>query len=155
MRPRLGRAGKGDKVPVHDYKCATCSRQREVFLKIADLNSTVYCRCGQPMNRKVAAPWVRGDYPAYESPVVPGKIIEGRRAHEEHLRETGCRLLEPGESANYKQSLKKADEELEQKLEATADEFITTLPTEKRDRLAAEMDAGLDAKVERATPRIN
>lgn len=143
-------------MPLYDYKCATCAAKREVMLKLADLNSSVYCtKCGQPMNRQLSAPWVQADYQEYESPVVPGKIICGRKAHLEHLKETGCRLLEPGETDNYKRTLAKAEQELEQKLDRTADEFITTLPTDKRDRLAAEMEGGLDAKIERATPRIN
>lgn len=143
-------------MPLYDYKCPVCTRKREVMLKLEDLNSTVYCtRDGSAMNRQLSMPWVRGDYPAYESPVVPGKIIEGRRAHEEHLRETGCRILEPGETDNYRKSTARADIELEEKLEATADEFIAKLPTDKRDRLAAEMDGGLDASVERSTPKID
>lgn len=143
-------------MPVHDYKCATCSSKREVFLKIADLGSTVYCqKCGQPMLRQVSAPYVRGDYEPYESPVKPGTWICGRRQHEEHLRETGCRVLEPGESTAYQRKLVRDDEKLEQSLEETADKFITELPTEKRDRLAAEMEGGLTTTIERSTPTFN
>lgn len=141
-------------MPVHDYKCPTCGSRREVFLKIADLGSTVYCKNGHAMNRQVSAPYVRGDYPPYESPVVPGKIIEGRRAHEEHLKETGCRLLEPGESQAYARTLRQEEEKLDKALDETADELIAKMPTEKRDRLAAEMDAGVTAVVERITPQF-
>ena len=42
------------------------------------------------------APRIVGDYAPYECPV-SGKVIEGRKAHEENLKATGCRLLEPGE----------------------------------------------------------
>jgi|GEM_PF-6589057 len=45
---------------------------------------------------RFAAPAVIGDYAAYECPVT-GKIIDGRRAHAENLKATGCRVLEPGE----------------------------------------------------------
>lgn len=140
-------------MPVHDYKCQTCFRRREVFLKIADLNSTVYCQCGQPMLRQMAAPYVRGDYPAYECPVT-GKMIEGRAAHEENLRRTGCRILEPGETENYKRECVAAEERLDRSLEETADRFIAGLPTEKRDRLAAEMEGGLTTTIERSAPKF-
>ena len=41
-------------------------------------------------------PMIRGEYAAYECPVT-GKMIEGRYAHEENLKATGCRILERGE----------------------------------------------------------
>lgn len=141
-------------MPLHDYKCATCGKRREVFLKIEDLNSTVYCRCGQPMLRQLAAPYVKGDYPPYESPVVPGKIIEGRRQHEEHLRETGCRILEPGETSAYRKRIERDEAEFDKKIESSIDEEIAKLPSEKRERLAAEMEGGLTAQIERTTPNV-
>jgi len=45
-------------------------------------------------------PWrgyVASDYEGYQCPVTD-KWIEGRYAHKENLKRTGCRLLEPGES---------------------------------------------------------
>lgn len=142
-------------MPMYDYKCATCHARREVMLKLADINSPVYCqKCGQPMNRQLSAPYVMGDYEPYESPVVPGKIIHGRRQHEEHLRETGCRILEPGESQAHMKKLQQDEEKLDKALDETADELIAKMPTDKRDRLAAEMEAGVTAVVERATPKL-
>lgn len=141
-------------MPTYDYKCSVCSRGREVFLKLQDLDSTVWCqKCGHAMNRQISAPAVLGDYEPYESPVQPGKWIHGRRQHEEHLRETGCRILEPGEDKVYQRRLAREEAELEAKIEETADRFIAELPTEKRDRLAAEMDGGLAAEVVRSTPQ--
>ena len=41
-------------------------------------------------------PMIRGEYAAHECPVT-GKMIEGRYAHSENLKATGCRILETGE----------------------------------------------------------
>jgi hypothetical protein len=41
-------------------------------------------------------PMISGDYQAYECPVT-GKTIDGRRAHEDNLKTTNCRILETGE----------------------------------------------------------
>lgn len=38
------------------------------------------------------------DIPAYDCPVT-GKMIDGRAAHRENLKRQGCRVLEPGETA--------------------------------------------------------
>lgn len=42
------------------------------------------------------APYVSSDYDAYDCPVT-GKMVEGRAAHRENLKRTGCRILEKGE----------------------------------------------------------
>lgn len=142
-------------MPMYDYKCSVCGRKREVMLKLSDLSSPVYCqRDGFAMSRMLSAPYVQNDYPAYTCPVT-GERIEGRRAHEENLKRTGCRILEPGESDAYRRSLAHAEDDLDAKIDETADRLITSLPTEKRDRLAAEMEGGLDTQLERSAPKFN
>lgn len=142
-------------MPMYDYKCPTCTKKRAVFLKLDDLNSTVYCQfgCGSAMNRQISAPFVRGDYQAYDCPIT-GKRIEGKRAHEENLKQHGCRILEPGETESHKQRRAQEDQRLEMAVEETADRFISSLPTEKRDRLAGEMEGGLTTEVVRSTPKL-
>ncbi len=136
-------------MPLYDYKCATCGRGEERMLKLADLEQTQSCRhCGFAMNRQLSAPMIVADYAGYESPVT-GKWIEGRKAHQEELKRTGCRIFEPGEKEAFERSRKADDEKLDQAIEASADEFIAKLPTEKRDKLAAEMDNGLDVQITR------
>jgi hypothetical protein len=47
-------------------------------------------------------PYVRGDLPAYKSPVT-GKVIEGRAARREDLARSGCREVDPSEyKPNYR-----------------------------------------------------
>ena len=100
------------------------------------------------MARQISAPTVIGDYAGYTCPV-SGRWIEGRKAHTENLRRTGSRLFEPGEREAYSAARAKDDQILEAKIERTADEFIAKLPGEKRDRLAAEMENGLDVQLTR------
>lgn len=141
-------------MPTYDYKCPTCARKREVFLKLDDLNSSVYCNhCGQGMNRQLSAPFVRGDTVAYDCPIT-GKRIEGRKAHEENLKQHGCRILEPGETEQFKRRRTEDEQKLEAAVEETADRFISQLPTEKRDRLAGEMEGGFTTEVVRTTPQL-
>ena len=44
----------------------------------------------------LAFPYIRGDLPAYRSPVT-GKLIEGRAARREDLARSGCREVDPSE----------------------------------------------------------
>jgi putative FmdB family regulatory protein len=139
-------------MPLYDYKCPTCNRKREVMLKLEDLHKTVSClHCDTAMNRLVSAPYVVGDYAPYECPVT-GRMIEGRRAHEENLKRTGCRILEPGEAQAHSRRLEREEAAFEASIDETADRLISELPTEKRDRLAAEMEGGLTTTLERSTP---
>lgn len=139
-------------MPMYLYKCPTCARKREVLLKLAELDTAVVL-CPQdnfPMNRQICAPAVVGDYAPYECPVT-GKMIEGRKAHQENLARTGCRILEPGETDAHRRSLAQADVDLDNRVEATVDEFIAKLPGDKRDKLAAEMDGGLTTELARSS----
>jgi hypothetical protein len=54
----------------------------------------------------LAMPMISSDYKAYECPVT-GNMIEGRRAHSENLKVTGCRLHEKGEFEDVKKNGKK------------------------------------------------
>ena len=54
----------------------------------------------------LAMAMISSDYKAYECPVT-GNMIEGRRAHSENLKVTGCRLHEKGEFEDVKKNGKK------------------------------------------------
>lgn len=57
------------------------------------------------------------DIDGYTCPV-SGKWIEGRAAHRENLKRTGCRIFEPGEREHY---IKEKPREIERHAEKAAD----------------------------------
>lgn len=61
-----------------------------------------------------------GEYEPYECPVT-GKWVDGRYAHRENLKRTGCRLLEPGEKEH---NTKRGREYVEAKLDAAVDKAV-------------------------------
>tara|TARA_R110000824_G_scaffold137452_2_gene301564 strand:- start:1973 stop:2302 length:330 start_codon:yes stop_codon:yes gene_type:complete len=74
-----------------------------------------------------ATPMVIGDYDAYECPVT-GSMIDGRRAHIENLKQTGCRLLEPGEKeANTKNGPKDWMAGIDRAVDKAVDEIATQI----------------------------
>lgn len=136
-------------MPIYTYKCPVCARKRDIFKPIAELDRVENClNCGFAMNRQLSAPMVKGDYPGYACPIT-GKWIEGRRAHEENLKKHSCRVLEAGETEGAKRAHAAADVALEASVESTVEEFVETLPTEKKERLAAEIQSGLDVQFTR------
>jgi len=88
------------------------------------------------------------DYPGYTCPVT-GEWIEGRKAHRENLAKTGCRILEPGETSAVASRQQSSEAALDAAIDSTTDELISKLSTRDKERLAAEMDAGLSAEIVR------
>ena len=136
-------------MPLYQYHCATCNAKRDVMKKIAEIDSITPClRCNFAMNRQICAPLVRGDIPGYDCPVT-GKWIEGRRAHEENLRRQGCRVLEHGETEGARRHTAASEAAFDASIDATVEEFVETLPTAKKEQLAAEIQSGLDVSIVR------
>lgn len=68
------------------------------------------------------------EYEGYECPVT-GKWVEGKHAHRENLKRTGCRLLERGEFEDVKKNGKRRQMEaidagIEKSIEAVAKDFL-------------------------------
>lgn len=136
-------------MPTYRYHCPGCARDFDIFKRLADLDRIEPCSyCFFQMRRQILAPAVHGDYQGYDCPIT-GKWIEGRRAHEENLKQHGCRVLEAGETEAYKRE-KAADEAaFDNSVESTVEEFIEKLPAVKKERLANEVSAGFGVTFER------
>lgn len=134
-------------MPMYAYRCGGCGASQDVFKPIKDLDLPEPCeRCATPMARVLCAPMVQADYPGYSCPIT-GDWIEGKRAHQENLKKHGCRVYEPGETAQARAGFDAADAALDAAVEATVEEFIEKLPTRKREQLAVELESGADVGV--------
>lgn len=71
-----------------------------------------------------ARPHLVSDYEAYECPVT-GKMIEGRAAHRENLKRTGCRLFEPGEREQYIKNESRRREETAERISSQYAQIIS------------------------------
>lgn len=132
-------------MPIYTYRCA-CGTQFDRFLPLSQYQTPQKCACGYTAEKILTPVAVRGDYPGYECPV-SGKWIEGRKAHQENLARTGCRVLETGEREAYLKRQAREDTAFDAKVEETVDRFITTLPEQKRVGLFNEVAAGAVAEI--------
>jgi putative FmdB family regulatory protein len=136
-------------MPIYDFMCHGCSRIQPIFKKIDARDQPETChRCKSTLQRMIAAPRVQVDYPGYTCPIT-NKWIEGRRAHTENLKQHGCRVYEPGETAAAKAASAASETQFEHMLDRSVEEFVETLPAAKRERLASEIESGLDVAVVR------
>lgn len=142
-------------MPTYVYKCPVCAFKRDIIKPVADIDRVEPCsRCTFAMNRQICAPAVRGDYAGYECPVT-GMWIEGRVAHEENLRRTGCRVLEEGEREAASSARRREEETFLETVAETAAAEVHNLPAAKREKLCAEIEGGLGLAVERSTPKLS
>jgi putative FmdB family regulatory protein len=101
-------------MPVYEYGCAWGHRF-DVWKKVAELDRVEACPvCGASASRRISLPMVAVDYQGYVSPST-GKWVEGKGAHIEDLKRSGCRIYEPGETEAYIKNLPKRNEQLAEK----------------------------------------
>jgi len=125
-------------MPTYEFKCS-CGVGAEFVLPVAKYRDPQACpSCGEVMARVLSAPIVRGDIQPYQCPV-SGKLITSRRAHEENLARTGCRVLEKGERQDVERARKAEDDKLFNGIAETAAKAVAAMPQEKRERLAGEL----------------
>lgn len=99
-------------MPVYEYHCAACNVRFDAFKKMAQYKDPQFHTCGKEAERVVSLPMVAVDYPAYVSPAT-GKLVEGKKAHIEDLKRSGCRIFEPGEREDAKRRAVAADKKLD------------------------------------------
>lgn len=136
-------------MPIHEYLCECGSKERR-FCKMADLALPQFCECGSIMARRILAPMVQGDYPPYQSPI-DGREISGRAARREDLLRNNCVEYDPGLKEAHMQRVARAEEELDNGVEATLDQCITEMPARKKEILEQEIRAGADMNFIRPT----
>tara|TARA_R110000737_G_C14306198_1_gene436976 strand:+ start:39 stop:383 length:345 start_codon:yes stop_codon:yes gene_type:complete len=103
---------------------------------LAEIDWTVKAELSQQDNGYIESkrssfpsPQIVSDYETYECPV-SGKFIEGRKAHEENLKSTGCRLLEPGEKESNTKNAAQAIEQENKKRDAAIDGIVDSVASE-------------------------
>lgn len=75
------------------------------------------------------SPRILGDYEAYECPV-SGRMIEGRRAHKENLKATGCRVLERGEKEDNVKNAQIAAQAEDKRRDKAIDGIVDSVASE-------------------------
>lgn len=85
-------------MPLYDWKCEGCGKQREVLRSVADCRIPEFCECGIPMIRQLTAAYVQGDIAPYMAVAGDraGKYITSRKEHRQFLKRN--RLVEIGDA---------------------------------------------------------
>lgn len=84
-------------MPIYSIACAKCGAEQDVYRAFKDYDDLPTC-CGEPMRRKLTAPYVRGDIQPYRS-MVTGKMVNSRSEHRAMLQQH--KLVEVGNETQY------------------------------------------------------
>ena len=124
-------------MPFFDYKCVECNHKVEIYFKIEEREYKCP-RCNKPMIKLMPSPAVRGDYEPYNCPIT-GKLISGKREHEENLKRHHCRVLESGEARDAARVRAEADKTLEDKVCDTIAREVEAMSPRQQEQLALEL----------------
>lgn len=136
-------------MPIYLYRCEFCGDEFERLVRLADHSPTALCECGHNAAQKLTAPMVAMDYAGYECPV-SGKWIEGKKAHEENLKRTGCRIFEPGEREQFMRRRADDDAAMDRQIDEDVGRFVDSLAPPEREALGKDLDR-FDLTAERTT----
>lgn len=137
-------------MPIYVYSCLGCGSRFERFMPLALYRQTVVHTCAGIGQKVILPPMVRGDLPAYTSPI-DGRLIEGRRARMEDLRRNNCRPYEDGEKEYHERARAQENDRLEAAIDQTVEREFTLMPARKKELLEQEVLAGATTVVERST----
>lgn len=125
-------------MPLYDVKCDRTGKTFERIIPLAKFEEDIICSCGSSARRVISTPMFSVDQTSYSCPIT-GQHIGSKRMHEENLRRHGCRVLESGETEEAARRRKASDDDLDRKLEDTVEREVTSLPSDKRERLYNEL----------------
>jgi hypothetical protein len=139
--------------PMHDFQCPT-GHVFTAYQPLDKLDATMACAQCKAMADKVflKAPmgFVKMDV-HYTSPV-DGRPITSWNEHVEELARTDTIVYEPGIKQDQERNQRMRDEALEKAVDETVEREVATMPARKKEKLAAELEGGLTADVQRVTP---
>jgi len=136
-------------MPLYDLTCKSCGVATTRFIKLQDLDEFQECDvCSGELQRMISKPFVQINNVGYTCPITE-KWIGTKQEHKNNLDKHGCRLLEDGEHQHNQLSRQRANEELDKTIEQSVEKEILSMPTEKVERLAKEVQAGFDIKIDR------
>lgn len=136
-------------MPLHDFRCERGHVTEEFVAQGVD---QITCACYLPASKVFLTPpmgFVQADV-CYDSPI-DGRPITSRQARIEDMRRNDCIEYDPEMKKDAERRIRERDAELERSVDESVDATIAAMPARKREKLEAEMFAGLTAVPERGT----
>jgi len=119
-------------MPIYQFKCSSCSVEKELFRRIATKDDPCYCEeCGSPMNSVICAPALH-ILNGYVAP--SGRYISSPKQQRDEFARTNTRPYE-GMASEEKEAKRRRDEcdaKIDKKLEESLIKTVDTLPSKTK-----------------------
>lgn len=128
-------------MPLYSLLCQN-GHKFDRFIKLANLDELQTCECNAHAHRVISACMFSIDatnFPAYQSPTT-GRIISSKSQRREDMAASGCVDYEPSLIEHQAKRVAREDAELDKKVDEHIEKTIYEMPTEKKERLAAEVE---------------
>ena len=134
-------------MPTYSYKCSSCGSVEEKLLSLAHYSSIQHCSsCQKELDRVIVPVSIASDYEGYNCPRT-NKWISGRREHNENLKKHNSRVLESGETREFKERRAKEEIEFDRKIDRTVESELSKMSSDKLEKLSKEISSGAEAKI--------
>lgn len=141
-------------MPRYQYRCPDCG-DFDRILRVAEHVRVIECECGKQAQQVITAPTLvipahmsATGVSAYESPV-SGQLITTQKQRLKDMARHGCVEYEPGMRQDVDRRVAEDDKALDKAVDETFDRALAELPAIKREKLDAEMSAGVTAEAVR------
>ena len=140
-------------MPTYEYSCG-CGAMFDRVLRVKDYDQPQTCECGAIARKRISRPmvFVSQDI-CYDSPI-DGRPITSKQARLDDLARSGCIPYEPGMKQDYQRRIAQDEARLDAKMEKTVEAEIERMPSDKRERLHAELLGGAEVVTERLTAPV-
>lgn len=137
-------------MPLYVIRCQS-GHKFERVIPLAQFDDPISCECGAQATRIICAPMFQVDNVGYSCPIT-GDWISSKKDHENNLQKHGCRVLEGGEHEAAAKFRADGDLAIDKSVDEQVEKSWESMPGEKRERLANELEFGMDAQITRGSP---
>jgi len=142
-------------MPRYLYECENSKERFDRITRIIDHQSVVTCECGAIARQVITVPRViipshmsATGLSSYHSPI-DGRLISTQQQRREDMARNDCVEYDPGMRQDVDRRVIADEIALDKAVDDTFDREIASMPAIKRERLDAEMSAGMVAEVAR------
>jgi len=142
-------------MPRYLYECENSKERFDRITRIIDHQSVVTCECGAIARQVITVPRViipshmsATGLSSYHSPI-DGRLISTQQQRREDMARNDCVEYDPGMRQDVDRRVIADEIALDKAVDDTFDREIASMPAIKRERLDAEMSAGMIAEVAR------
>jgi len=142
-------------MPRYLYECENSKERFDRITRVIDHQSVVTCECGATATQVITVPRViipshmsATGLSSYHSPI-DGRLISTQQQRKEDMARNDCVEYDPGMRQDVDRRVIADEIALDKAVDETFDREIAAMPAIKRERLDAEMSAGMVAEVAR------